>query len=504
MTRLENTDLSTSQKLDLAALAILSQGQYGAISSLAESFDLSRPTIYSVRTAAQDILRQQFEEQRDNSISYCLSIDRRQIERTVIALRVVGPYSYRSIVNIFPIIYPGQSIGYGTVQSIVVEAQNRARELNETFDLKKIRAGALDEMFSQGFPVLAGVDLDSGYLFALCHKLSRSGQDWAEVLEDCKKQGLDLDVVVKDAALGIKSGVEQDFPNCKQRDDCFHAKYIMGKVYFFLERKAYGAISKEEEASKALERWYNTGYGEPEELLSTFKKAQSRCEKILGLHDLYEQAMKRVNDALNYIDLSTGHIRTAAYVEAEILKAAMEMKSLDEKKCKKVGTYLSGRAPGLACHIKELEVHLECLAHLYSPSFVQKACLVFRLVDELENKKTSFYKKQLQMKLFSILNSLFGVLGDNCYKLISEVKGIIAYSHRASSAIEGFNSSLRPYLYVQKGVSQGFLELFRFYYYQKKRKSGSFKGQSPYESLTGQIVNDWLTLLGYPVSSSLN
>ena len=490
--------------MDLAALTILSQGQYGAISSLAESFDLSRPTIYSVRTFAQEILRQQFEEQSTNSTSYFLSIDRRQIERTVIALRVVGPYSYRSIVDIFPIIYPGQSIGYGTVQSIVVEAQNRARKLNETFDLKKIRAGALDEMFSQGDPVLAGVDLDSGYLFALCLKISRSGQDWAEVLEDCKKQGLDLKVVVKDAALGIKSGVEQAFGNCEQRDDCFHAKYIMGKVFFFLERKAYGAISKEEEARKALERWYSTGYGEPEELLETFKKAQRRCEKILELHDQYEQAMKRVNEALNRIDLSTGRLKTAEYVEAEILQAAKEMKSLDEKKCKQVGTYLSGRAPGLANHIKELEVHLECLSSLYSASLVQKACLVLRLVDELENKRIGFYKKQLQMKLCSILDSLIDVLGDKSYKLISEVKGVIAYSHRASSAIEGFNSSLRPYLYVQKGVSQGFLELFRFYYNQKKRKSGSFKGQSPYEPLTGQTVNDWLTLLGYPLSSSLN
>jgi hypothetical protein len=504
MTRLESTDLSTSQKLDLAALAILSQGQYGAISSLAESFDLSRPTIYSVRTDVRDVLRKQFEENRTHSNSYCLSVERRQIERTVIALRVVGPYSHRSIVDIFPIIYPGQSIGYGTVQSIVTEAQNRARELNKTCDLKKIRAAALDEMFSQGEPVLAGVDLHSGYVFALCLKISRSGQDWAEVLEDCKKQGLHLEVVVKDAALGIKSGVEQAFANCEQRDDCFHAKYIMGKVYFFLERKAYGAISKEEDARKALERWLSTGYGEPEQLLSALKKAQRRCEKVLELHDQYEQAIKRVNEALNCVDLSTGRLRTAEYVEAEILKAAGSMKSLDNKKCKQVGTYLSRRAPGLASHIKELEAYLECLSSLYPASLVQKACLFLRIVDELENKRIGFHKKQLQMKLFSILDSLIDVLGDETYKLISEVKSVIAYCHRASSAIEGFNSSLRPYLYVQKGVTQGLLELFRFYYNQKKRKSGRFKGRSPYESLTGQTATDWLTLLGYPLSSSLN
>ena len=36
-------------------------------------------------------------------------------------------------------------------------------------------------MFSQGPPVLAGVDLDYGYLFGLRLCESRSGDDWAAV-----------------------------------------------------------------------------------------------------------------------------------------------------------------------------------------------------------------------------------------------------------------------------------------------------------------------------------
>ena len=49
----------------------------------------------------------------------------------------------------------------------MVEAEARARSFNAQADLSEIESAALDEMFSQGEAVLAGVDLDSGALFAL-------------------------------------------------------------------------------------------------------------------------------------------------------------------------------------------------------------------------------------------------------------------------------------------------------------------------------------------------
>ena len=72
--------------------------------------------------------------------------------------------------------------------------------------------------------------------------------------------------------------------------------------------------------------------------------------------------------------------------------------------------------------------------------------------------------------------------------------------HRASSAIEGFNAALRPYLYVHKGATQGFLELFRAWFNLRTRRWGRLKGTSAHECLTGEPVHDWLTLLGYPPS----
>ena len=77
------------------------------------------------------------------------------------ALRVLAPNAIRPIEDLVPLLYPGVKVSYGTIQHIF-EAEARAARFNAQASLG-VEAGALDE--SQGEPVLAGVDLDSGYLF---------------------------------------------------------------------------------------------------------------------------------------------------------------------------------------------------------------------------------------------------------------------------------------------------------------------------------------------------
>ena len=102
---------------------------------------------------------------------------------------------------------------------------------------------------------------------------------------------------------------------------------------------------------------------------------------------------------------------------------------------------------------------------------------------------------------FAQLNQLLGSQTD---ELLDTVKHLLDHRHRASSAIEGFNAALRPFLYVHKGVSQSFLELFRARYNLRTRRWGRHKGTSAHECLTGQPVSDWLSLIGYPPKTPLH
>jgi hypothetical protein len=49
VTGLVRTDLPTSRKVDLAALALSRRSEHGATTELAREFEVSRPTAYVVR-----------------------------------------------------------------------------------------------------------------------------------------------------------------------------------------------------------------------------------------------------------------------------------------------------------------------------------------------------------------------------------------------------------------------------------------------------------------------
>ncbi|MEE9381844.1 MAG: hypothetical protein V3V08_00320 [Nannocystaceae bacterium] len=177
------------------------------------------------------------------------------------------------------------------------------------------------------------------------------------------------------------------------------------------------------------------------------------------------------------------------------------MKELDDPRCKKVGKYIGNRAAGLAKYMTAL---LGCLAPLvaaHGMGAVSLACVIWRLLFDLRGARKPGARTRTEdhrhlAGAMAMLRSRVGV--QQADALVEQVHSIFERRHRASSAIEGFNAALRPFLYVHKGVSAGFLELFRAHYNLRRRRCGRHRGTRPYECLTGERVDDWLSLLGYP------
>ena len=189
MTVLQRTDLTTSQKIQCAAAAVAGQHAHGSKTALSETYEISRPTVYAVGAAAESVLRSHFETPLLQGAAVDVRVDDAQLRRAVVALRVLAPNAIRPIEDLVPLLYPGVKVSYGTIQHMLVEAEARAARLNAQASLGGVEAGALDEMFSQGEPVLAGVDLDSGYLFGLSLSATRDGDAWAELLREGQASG---------------------------------------------------------------------------------------------------------------------------------------------------------------------------------------------------------------------------------------------------------------------------------------------------------------------------
>ena len=183
---------------------------------------------------------------------------------------------------------------------------------------------------------------------------------------------------------------------------------------------------------------------------------------------------------------------------------AGRIESLGVGECAKLAKYLRNRTPGLVLAQRSVLPRLEALADQWSMQAVSLGCLCWYWVKALNKRPRRARHRAWSRHLLAAYGALRDQLGSASASLLDAVEAVLHQRHRASSAIEGFNASLRPYLYVQKGVTQGFLDLFRAWFNLRTRRWGRHKGTSAHECLSGERVHDWLTLLGYPPSSALS
>ena len=165
---ISNTSLSSSDSLRIAALGVGMQGEYGAVTDIAREFGISRPTVYEKMREGQAALEEAFGEPEAGKVWATVTVDEARLRRAIISAYVEGPNSMRDDQALVKAFY-NLDVGYGKVFAIVRQAEEQAAAFNRSVGLEAIKAAALDELFSQGDPVLAGIDLDTDYLFLLEH-----------------------------------------------------------------------------------------------------------------------------------------------------------------------------------------------------------------------------------------------------------------------------------------------------------------------------------------------
>jgi hypothetical protein len=88
------------------------------------------------------------------------------------------------------------------------------------------------------------------------------------------------------------------------------------------------------------------------------------------------------------------------------------------------------------------------------------ACLIWQGLGKLKTIKSERQANFLKRYSASAWKQLQQEAGSTWEEAYIVVKHELEYHHRASSAIEAFNSTLHPYLYVHKSVSQNFSIFF--------------------------------------------
>ena len=355
MTIFSRTDLSSSDKPYLLAKALTCQ-DHGDMTQLSQEYGLSRPTLYRARNEAEQALQSLLQGDAPSICS--VHISDAQLKRAIVALGIEAPNSIRSIQALIPILYPTRRPSYGYIQSVLVEAQHNACVFNRQVDLSQILSIALDEMFSQGDPVLAGVDLDSGYLFSLAHEQKRDALTWQQVLQKAAEQGMSPQHVVKDGAKGIAKGVTLVYPNAEQRDDVFHALYIAGKAVQRAEQRAYRYIRLEELAYQELQPLDSP---EHDRFYQAWSQMADRCDRAIARYDAAELSRQRLHNLFSSVCHESGELMTREVAQERLTQIIEGLRQANHKECDKAATYLENRIGGLTSATDALHQKLSAL-----------------------------------------------------------------------------------------------------------------------------------------------
>ena len=495
--------LPPSSAWNVALMALVGQGRYGVVTKLAEEHGLRREQVYALRAHATTALEQAFAA-AETDAGLTLTVTEREMARTVVALRVVTPASVRDIVAMLWIIY-GTGWSYGKVWQVLHLAEQRAAAFLAKVDLSGVDSVAVDEMFSQGRPIFAGIDLDTQYLFQLEVHDQRTGEAWERSLSVLRdQQSLSPTQVVKDAGTALAKGVGACWSEAEENDDLFHATYLLGKVARHLEQRAYAAIAKEEDARlhRVKVMKFSIDRSERASAGGLYRSARKHADHAIERYDRFEALRQEARRVLELCDRGSGRLRRADEVEQTLTRVAEEMRAIGGERIRKAARYLGNRAAGLGRYLNRLHERLEEVSEAAGGTeVVEAATRAYQASLEVHRGGPRWDRRTRKQELHEAAEALASCTGrspERLQKAVGKVFPVLAGRHRASSAIENLNSVLRPYLVVQKHAEQGFLNLFRFFWNTRTREWGRWKGSSPYEQLTGAKVEDWLTLLGFP------
>ena len=455
------------------------------VTRIAERNNVSRKFLYHQAAKANAALDKAFEgKTKPDEVLFYLPVTQSWLCQFVLALVLICRSSIRGVVELLRDLFQIK-MSVGTVHNIIQGSVEKARTINLSQDLSTIREGTHDELFQAGKPVLVGADLRSTYCYLLALEEHRDADSWGVHLLDLKKQGLHPERIIADAGKGLRAGQALAWPDVPCHGDVFHALQELGRLVFFLDRRAAGAIK----AREAIER---------KMIQATQKCKGNTLSKKLALARAHEtkflQLYKDVGTLAQWMRedilcLAGADYSTRKELYDFVVAQLTLLEPLCEHRIRPVRRSLENQRADLLAFAKLLDDKLLEI----STRFQVSSEIVRELAQAKGVNETSSLRWEREAQIRKVLKASFHAVED-------AVMQALADTARASSLIENLNSRLRNYFSLRKLIGSDYLELLRFFLNHRTFMRSAHPervGKSPAELLTGQAHPHWLQLLGF-------
>jgi hypothetical protein len=402
-----------------------------------------------------------------------------------------GNCSIASISAIFQRLgYQPNSVGH---LSAYFQQYGQALPSTLTMTSKTVVFDLGDEIFALQAPILVTIEPHSTAILRIELATDRSASTWKAHFDTLQAHRFHSSGMASDRGVGLVAGYREAHPEALWVGEQFHAFHDLFHLGPQWERKAYGAIAKEDEAARKFH--HAKSEANLSKRLIPYEQAQQVCEQAMARSDQLDTLLQLLQEALQ-LCTSQGKLRTKDGVSAELTMLFQLLKELDEAALHKILQPIQAHLDDIIVPYQQAEMmYAQLLAQV--PQQVLPALILAWHHDHLSHQSQGKQKRYHHFEQQQWLDVADGLLEPDLEPLQTWVFAQLDSIIRASSLVEMVNGLIRPYLHSCKGhVTQEMLNLIMFYHNHHRYKSGKRQGKAPIELLTGQAFEtDWVDLL---------
>jgi transposase-like protein len=481
--------ITPAQRAQVVCQMIAHAGDYGLVTHLSRDLGVSRQTLYSWLERGWQAVEAAF---LPPPPACTLSP---ALHRQILTLLVEGHASVRGIQACLRAT-TGQHVSLGSISSITTEAEQRAQTWMATHAPPTSRAIALDEIYGRKRcgAYLNVVDLDSWAVWAAEGPLPVDADTWTLVLWEAQARGLRWHATVSDGAPAMQQACQVVDPNGQHGRDVWHLLHTCSQCQGRVDRVV---TTLEAQAATAQRYAEQTAAG---------VRPRGRQPVALDVaHAGQLRSARRTAQALHYL---TGQLHTLLEVvvlrPAGVVDRSTRQAELDTL-LELLAEVRDAAAPGQREHLHSLHTTLTralpaALAFVGGVERVQQE--LRSVVDEAEVALIAWAWQRREI-LGPSTEEVVGGLPEAWRTAARVLMATWDGAARASSAVEGWHSIVRPHLAVHRTLSPGLLALLAVWHNHRVFSRGSHRGASPVRlSGLADAPCDWLVALGYPPATA--
>jgi len=486
-------DITVEQRIQIALEVLSPDRAYGKIRQLADEYNLSRESIYTIGGQAVQVLQSgmKCKQHGPQAKVKTIEIDRSRLIRSIGQLARSGVSQGDTVSCLEEVLDSKVSLGW--VNGRLSELETASAIWNKRHKPSIGESLSGDELYANGLPNLLVVGNESLYIYNLSQEAHCDGETWATILQDLP----DHSQFASDAGTGLAAGVKASALAVHQLDWDHLLRPLWGQ-YTRLEKQAYAALSALDER----EQQFNQASTEKRlhNHLAQWEKQAQKADEMMARLDTFEQWAHQVDDSFALVEFETGQFPNSQTQITRLQAIGEHMRHWSGRIYQKLASNLIHWAPQLFSYQIPLQEAFSSVFMHYGHSAVHALMAIWQIETHQKRHPLPLIQQHTFQQLWELhLDVATQHLDEEClWEAWDTISQLLGRSWRGSMLAECVNSLLRPCLKARQHTDQGCLELFRFFHNLRPFQRGKRKGYSPAQLVGLDTPDDLFSLLGIP------